>query len=43
MKLFDCIKLGFGVYIGYELGKEFKSISSDIYKLLKDRIEKGYC
>lgn len=43
MKITDCIKLGFGFYIGYELAKNLDDIFGTVYKMLKERVNNGTC
>lgn len=38
----DCIKVGFGICVGYELGKIFVAFVKEAYPIVKSRIEKGY-
>lgn len=42
MKLFDCIKLGFGFFIGYKVADTLNEIAGETYKMFKERVEKGY-
>lgn len=42
MKLFDCIKIGFGFFIGYETAKTLNEILGEVYPAFKKRIQKGY-
>lgn len=42
MKLTEYIKLGFGFFFGYKLGEVVNEIAGETYKILKERIEKGY-
>lgn len=41
-RLIDCIKLGFGFFIGYEAAKALNEIAGETYTILKERIKKGY-
>lgn len=42
MRLIDCIKIGFGFFIGYEVAKNLNDISGQVYKMFKKRIKDGY-
>lgn len=42
MKFVDCIKLGFGFFIGYEVAKNCNEIAGELYKVFKNRIKNGY-
>lgn len=42
VRLIDCIKLGFGFFIGYEVTKNLNEIAGEVYKVAKERIKKGY-
>ena len=49
IRLIDCIKLGFGFFIGYEvaknlneIAKNLNEIAGEVYKVAKERITKGY-
>lgn len=42
MKIKDGIKFGFGFYIGYEIARNLDSLAAEVYKMIKNRIEKGY-
>ena len=42
VRLIDCIKLGFGFFIGYEVAKNLNEIVGEVYKVAKERITKGY-
>lgn len=43
MKLMDCIKFGFGFYVGYETAKEISKVVKEVYPILKKRIKEGHC
>lgn len=43
MKLFDCIKLGFGFFIGYEVAKATNDVAGEVYTIMKKRIKNGSC
>lgn len=40
--LWQNIKFGFGIFIGYEVAKNLNEIAGEVYILLKKRIKKGY-
>lgn len=42
IRLIDCIKLGVGFFIGYEVAKNLNEIAGETYKIVKERIKKGY-
>lgn len=42
IKLTECIKFGFGFFIGYELARNLNDVSADAIKVLVERIKKGY-
>ena len=42
VRLIDCIKLGCGFFIGYEVAKNLNEIAGEVYKVAKERITKGY-
>lgn len=42
IRLIDCIKIGVGFFIGYEMAKNTNEIAGEIYKIAKERIKKGY-
>ncbi len=42
VRLIDCIKLGFGFFIGYEVAKKLNEVAGEIYTVAKERITKGY-
>ena len=37
VRLIDCIKLGFGFFIGYEVAKNLNEIAGEVYKVAKER------
>lgn len=38
----ESMKIGFGLCVGYELGKIFVTFLKEAYPIVKDRIVKGY-
>ncbi len=42
IKLIDCIKIGFGFFIGYEVAKNLNEIAGETYQILKKRVKQGY-
>lgn len=43
MKFLEYVKLGFGLFIGYELAKSANEIAGEVYTILKKRIKEGSC
>lgn len=42
IRLIDCIKIGVGFFIGYEIAKNTNEIAGEVYNIVKERIKKGY-
>ena len=42
VRIIDCIKIGFGFYIGYEIAKSLDKPFRESCKLFRDRIKNGY-
>lgn len=42
IRFIDCIKVGAGFLLGYKLAEKGNEIAGETYKILKDRIKKGY-
>ena len=42
IKLFDCLKIGFGFYFGYEIAHKVNDILGVVYPVIRDRIKNGY-
>lgn len=42
IRFIDCIKVGAGFFIGYEIAKNLNEVAGEVYKVVKERITKGY-